>query len=105
MSRDREKERLEAQEPQPGMSRFDQAWNAAHGVNSLGMRETEPDADDIAYRFAGELVRRHAAIHAGDRVTANMLLEAGTRISVLVKRCDELRARVTELERKVRDDR
>ena len=74
-SRDQERERLESNDPQPGMSRFDRGWEAANGVNSLNLREPRDIVDDLTMS-AGALTARQVAIYAGDRTSARAMLEA-----------------------------
>ena len=67
MNRDRERERIEQQDPQPGMSWHDRQWNAGAGVaEGLTLRE--------------RLLQRARAIEAGDRVTAALLRAASDQL-------------------------
>ena len=67
MNRERERERIDQQEPQPGMSWFDRQWNAGAGVaEGLTLRE--------------RLLQRARAIEAGDRVTAALLRAASDQL-------------------------
>ena len=67
MNRERERERIEQQDPQPGMSWHDRQWNAGAGVaEGLTLRE--------------RLLQRARAIEAGDRVTAALLRAASDQL-------------------------
>lgn len=92
MSTSDEMEKLGREDPQPGMSRFDRAWEAANGIRA---KEPEQRTRDLV--FSGELVRRHAAIHAGDKVTGGMLLDAGLRIAALVRELEVADERIAKL--------
>lgn len=101
MSRDRELERMMSDDPQPGMSHFDREWNAAHGVNSLGVKEPKAGGT-ILYRLAGEMTVRHMVILAGDKVTAYLLLNAAEEMKKAADEIERLRARVEKLENELR---
>jgi hypothetical protein len=67
MNREREREVLEANEPQPGLDRFYREWNAGNGIaEGLTLRE--------------RLLARARAIEAGDRVTAALLRSASDQL-------------------------
>lgn len=67
MNREREREIMEQDEPQPGMDRFYRAWNAANGI-----------AEGMTLR--DRLHARARAIEAGDRVTAQLLRAAADQL-------------------------
>lgn len=67
MNREREREMIEQQEPQPGMDWFHRCWNAGSGVSEgLTLRD--------------RLHARAIAIEAGDRVTAQLLRAAADQL-------------------------
>lgn len=67
MNREREREMIEQQEPQPGMDWFYRCWNAGSGVSEgLTLRD--------------RLHARAIAIEAGDRVTAQLLRAAADQL-------------------------
>ena len=87
MSREAEKQRLEGDDPQPGMSRFDRAWGAATGTNGNGVKEH----DQSLYALAGELTVRHIAIVQGDRTTGKLLLRAAEAVARAADEMERLR--------------
>ena len=98
MSREAEKQRLEGDDPQPGMSRFDRAWGAATGTNGNGVKEH----DQSLYALAGELTVRHIAIVQGDRTTGKLLLRAAEAVARAADEIERLRKRVAKLEHELR---
>lgn len=67
MSTSEDRERMEREDLQPGMSTFDRAWDAANGWRGYStLRE--------------KLMHRATAIEAGDRVTAQLLRAAADQL-------------------------
>ena len=95
-SRDQERERLESNDPQPGMSRFDRGWEAANGVNSLNLREPRDIVDDLTMS-AGALTARQVAIYAGDRTSARAMFDAAEVCKRAADEIERLRAELAKV--------